>query len=391
MKRHGRDECAGNISFAGHSSHPVPSRGTIEHSCARARRSSSASRARVSRPACMLDHCSRGCRAEPHGVRGAVPVALVSSAMRLLSVVLLVSWSLLAVAASHVVVEEVAAPASWVQVARAAPTTRLQLLVALTQQNTDALEAALQRTSDPDSTLYSQHWSNDDIHELIAPPSHNVKAVIAWLHAHGVDTAAMRHTPNHDMIRVGVSVAQAERLLHAEYFVFQHATHTQLHTVRTLRYAVPAHLASAIDIIGPTCRFPSGKLAIHDAHEHKNTHALKHGSMRLKQDEEKKRTHRDTKPKKTVGQDPSVCLAGPSTLSTTPACMRAVRNITAQRWMHHLGRMLICVSSCVCAAVQHRLVCGVCWNQLIHRGERVRAELLLPFGPRAVLHNLCQY
>lgn len=57
----------------------------------------------------------------------------------------------------------------------------IQLRIGLKQGSFDELERHLYEVSDPSHSRYGQHLSEDEVHELVAPPSHAISAVEDWL------------------------------------------------------------------------------------------------------------------------------------------------------------------------------------------------------------------
>jgi hypothetical protein len=57
------------------------------------------------------------------------------------------------------------------------------------------------------------------------------------------------------MLRVDVTVAQAEALLAAEYHHLEHTTGVSTH--RTLSYSLPDDVAAVVDFVSPTVNIPS--------------------------------------------------------------------------------------------------------------------------------------
>ena len=145
------------------------------------------------------------------------------------------------------------------QLERASPTQTLELSILVRQRNLGELESAFWSVSDPSSPRYGKHLSLDEVNQLVAPSEQHVSQVLQWVAAHGIDTSArkMSFTPNKDMLRVTCTVAQAESLLHAEYFEFAHKERKGLQLVRTLSYKLPTFLSDIVDTVGPTVRFPS--------------------------------------------------------------------------------------------------------------------------------------
>lgn len=227
----------------------------------------------------------------------------------------------------HEVKESISSPpAGWTAVRRASPSAPLRLLIAVRQQNLHELEQTLLDVSDPRSSSFGQHWSNEAIHALVAPKMKDVTDIHAWLQGHGIDSTQAETTSNSDFIRVRVTVGEAEKLLHAEYFEFAHPARKDT-MIRTLSYKVPSSIAHAIDIIGPTVRFPSATkpkpLSVEERlrTERQMIQAAKDKKHRkIRNHSRNINAVRNATPK----PDPSICLAGPSTLSTTPACLRAL-------------------------------------------------------------------
>jgi len=162
-----------------------------------------------------------------------------------------------AASANHIIKEEIdTIPAGWSQLTRACPHQTLELSVLVRQSNLAELEATLMAVSDPDSPKYGQHLSLDEVNALTAPQPQHVSQILHWLEQGGVSTDEITRTPNSDMMTVKCTVKQAETLLHAEYYEFEHKEMGQ-QLMRTLRYHVPSYLTDMIDVIGPTVRFPS--------------------------------------------------------------------------------------------------------------------------------------
>jgi tripeptidyl-peptidase-1 len=143
---------------------------------------------------------------------------------------------------------------SWNNVGQGAEDEKLQLTFMVKQTNLDALEASLMSVSDPQSSRYGQHLSNQQVHDLVAPEPKSVQSVMAFLKGHGVEGVSV--TPNSDIITAEVTLAQAERLLDTTYFRFEHSESGHV-AHRTLSYSLPAEVASHVDFVAPTVRLPA--------------------------------------------------------------------------------------------------------------------------------------
>ena len=115
------------------------------------------------------------------------------------------------------------------------------------------LETELLERSNPKSEKYAQWLSNDQVHSLVAPASTSVGAVVDFIESFGA--VADPRTPNSDVITTTVRVETAEKMLDAEYNVYQHENSRGRgeYITRTLGYSVPVELPVAF--VGPTTHF----------------------------------------------------------------------------------------------------------------------------------------
>merc|ERR1719399_2217387 len=104
-------------------------------------------------------------------------------------------------------------PSGWVQGSRTSQEKTIELLFAVKQQGKQELHDALMRVSMPSSPDYGQHLSNEEVHQMTAPDTAHVEAVMSFIRAHGGAPVAV--TPNSDMITAKVTVETAERMLSA--------------------------------------------------------------------------------------------------------------------------------------------------------------------------------
>lgn len=151
------------------------------------------------------------------------------------------------------------APERWARGARADPDAPLELIIAVKQTNGDELERVLLDVSDPDSPNYGNHLTADEVDRLVAPKSTDILAVLGWLHRNGVDMDEIEATGNSDFLTIPTTVAVAERLLQAEYYTFTHKIASKFNVLRIGdgSYTLPADVASAVDFVSPSVRFPS--------------------------------------------------------------------------------------------------------------------------------------
>eukprot|EP00163_Fabomonas_tropica_P026247 TRINITY_DN4741_c1_g1_i17.p2 TRINITY_DN4741_c1_g1~~TRINITY_DN4741_c1_g1_i17.p2 ORF type:complete len:678 (+),score=176.75 TRINITY_DN4741_c1_g1_i17:3400-5433(+) len=147
----------------------------------------------------------------------------------------------------------------WYQVADPALrfSTPLDLVFALKRRNVDALYKKLHAVSDPDSPEYRHYLSARQVGEQFGASPAALRSVRQWLLASGVPSDAISVTTGKEFMRVRVSKAVAERLLHTEFHTFAHPTSTQ-RIVRALsKYTVPRAVAPYLDFVGGVHRFPN--------------------------------------------------------------------------------------------------------------------------------------
>jgi tripeptidyl-peptidase-1 len=155
---------------------------------------------------------------------------------------------------AHESMEALRVPDGWESQGPAPRDTMLELTFAVKQRNQDKLEQALMGAADPDSPKYGEWLSNEAVHALVEPATESKEAVRGLLAKHGV--TAVDATPNGDFITASVTVAQAERILRAEYHKFQHAPSGHV-MHRCLSYSLPTNVAPHVDFVAPTVQLPT--------------------------------------------------------------------------------------------------------------------------------------
>ena len=140
-------------------------------------------------------------------------------------------------------------PDGWEKLPRPPPpATPLTLRIHLTTSH-DNLEEELVSISDPTHVRYGDYHSRQSLLALTKPTDGAVDAVVKWLN----ETKHHAYTVSGDVVKVRMSVFEAERLLDTEYAVFRHEdSHT---VVRTLEYSVPHHIRCHVAMIQPTTMF----------------------------------------------------------------------------------------------------------------------------------------
>ncbi|KAF8136815.1 peptidase S8/S53 domain-containing protein [Mycena galopus ATCC 62051] len=135
----------------------------------------------------------------------------------------------------------------------------LSMTIALAQPNLAHGHDLLMEISHPDSPRYGQHFTHAEIIEIFAPADEAVAAVHEWLHS--FDIPAERIALSQDRTRIEVSsfVDEAEDLLHAEYYAYEHWDTGKV-TIASDAYHLPTHIQDHIEFVTPgTTPFGAGR------------------------------------------------------------------------------------------------------------------------------------
>ncbi|KAK9439398.1 tripeptidyl-peptidase 1 precursor [Metarhizium brunneum] len=132
-------------------------------------------------------------------------------------------------------------------------TSMVKLRFHLTQPRISEFHDLAMKIATPGNELYGKHLSKEEADKFLAPKPESVQAVQEWLRGEGLGDHA-EVDGSGDNILVHASVADVEKLLHAEYdpFVAQDSGEV---IMRTLQYSLPDNLKQHIDVVQPTTYF----------------------------------------------------------------------------------------------------------------------------------------
>jgi tripeptidyl-peptidase-1 len=126
---------------------------------------------------------------------------------------------------------------------------------AVKQTNVALLESTLLQVSDPGHQGYGKHLSLQAVNEMVRPSVASASAISSFLHDSGVDIDdTCQSNGNGDLIKCVLSVMQVEAMLEAKYINFEHKSGVSV--LRTLKYSLPASVASHVDFVAPTVHLP---------------------------------------------------------------------------------------------------------------------------------------
>ncbi|KAK0204174.1 family S53 protease-like protein [Desarmillaria ectypa] len=146
-----------------------------------------------------------------------------------------------------------AAPNRFVKGNAADPQANLNFRIGLTPKDITGLEKALYAVSEPDSDLYGQHLSFEEVKAFSEPTSEAVTAVTSWLADNGI-TDVKPSGAFDDWLTFTIPVEKANTLLNAQYENFVH-TETGESLIRTLTVSIPSDLTDFIEVVHPTTSF----------------------------------------------------------------------------------------------------------------------------------------
>ncbi|KAK0481238.1 family S53 protease-like protein [Armillaria novae-zelandiae] len=145
------------------------------------------------------------------------------------------------------------APSNFVRSGEADPQDSLDFRIGLTPKDTAGLEKALYAVSEPDSDLYGQHLSFEEVKAFSAPTPQAATAVTAWLAENGI-TDVKHGGAFDDWLTFTAPVDKANTLLNAQYEHFVHIDTGEL-LIRTLAASIPSDLTDFIEVVHPMTSF----------------------------------------------------------------------------------------------------------------------------------------
>ncbi|KAH9945128.1 subtilisin-like protein [Epithele typhae] len=124
---------------------------------------------------------------------------------------------------------------------------------ASTPRNVEHLDTYLRAVSDPASPSCGRHWSPTRIAETFRPAPESAAAVREWLAVEGeIAEGRVALARKGDVLRVNATVAEAERLLGAEFFVYAHDASGRETVGCHDGFALPESVAGHVKLVSPT-------------------------------------------------------------------------------------------------------------------------------------------
>lgn len=190
--------------------------------------------------------------------------------------------------------------------------TYLPFRIGLKQSNMDKLEDYVMDVSHPSSANYGQHWSPQKVMDTFKPSSESVDTVTRWLQESGF-AERMKLSKSQGWIEMKLTVEEAENLLDAKYFVYEHVNGHQ--HIGCESYSLPEHVQSHVEIILPTVHFDVPKQRLAKKTQPRSTSSK--GATPI--------SHITTNGQLAFGSSNASSLAN-CDKQVTPACLRALYN-----------------------------------------------------------------
>ncbi|KAF7346721.1 Carboxylic ester hydrolase [Mycena sanguinolenta] len=171
------------------------------------------------------------------------------SLLRLLPLVLLTKYVLSSALVVHESISHV--PAGCQLLGSSSPTQEIELLVAIVQSNITGLAKVVDAASFPLSPTYGQYLTAAEVAEYVKPAADSVSAVAEWL---PTDTSPKAFTPAGDILKVTLTVEQAEGLLNTTFRTYKYSA-TGQEMVRAMNYSLPSTMQQHILFVHPIIAF----------------------------------------------------------------------------------------------------------------------------------------
>jgi subtilase family serine protease len=145
-------------------------------------------------------------------------------------------------------------PQGWTKDVVAPSNARVSFMMALKQQNLDALEAKFWAVSDPENDDYQNFLTIEQINAMVAPPKATHDEIVYWLQAHGVMPQNIKSFG--DAIEVVTTAHIASRLFNTKFHVFTHKESGKKAVKAWGSYSLPSNIHQHVDFVEGISSFP---------------------------------------------------------------------------------------------------------------------------------------
>jgi len=153
----------------------------------------------------------------------------------------------------YVVKETHFVPRGWVETGVPNPDHVLNIKIGLKNKKFAELEQHLYEISNPSHHRYGQHFSKEEVDNLVRPDESASALIDEWLKDNGIESSQCSYSSAKDWVSVSLPVSQVENMLDTKYSVYKHEDGTSM--IRTTSWSLPEHLHEHISTVQPTTVF----------------------------------------------------------------------------------------------------------------------------------------
>ncbi|CAF0856154.1 unnamed protein product [Adineta steineri] len=144
-------------------------------------------------------------------------------------------------------------PLHWNKHDKADRNVILPMRIGLVQQNLENMEEELMKVSDPTSPNYGRHLTPAQVADMFAPKQETIDCVLQWLENFGIKRNQIKLSASKGWLQFDITVRDAQRLMKTKYYRYKHKSGK--YHIATEEYSVPSTIQKCIDFITPTLHF----------------------------------------------------------------------------------------------------------------------------------------
>lgn len=144
----------------------------------------------------------------------------------------------------------------WVKRGKIQSHAILPIRIGIAQSNLDRAHDFLMDVSDPSSSNYGKHWTDEEITEKFKPSEESIEHVYKWLEGSGISRNRITHSDNKGWLAFDATTKESEDLLLTEFHEFGHVSSKEV-SVACDVYHIPKEIQPHIDYITPGIRLIS--------------------------------------------------------------------------------------------------------------------------------------
>jgi tripeptidyl-peptidase-1 len=147
-------------------------------------------------------------------------------------------------------------PAQWMPMASVAVEQNkiFNVIFALKQRNTDKLSRIFEAVTNPESNMYGQYLTIDQITAIVEPSEETIEKVVAWLAYHGVTDYTM--TKNRDHLFADIPLSTVSVMFDVQFTTYMHTRTGRVFTTTVQPHSVPSMIAEHLDFVVGFSGFP---------------------------------------------------------------------------------------------------------------------------------------